>query len=263
MKNIKNYLRLSVLLVLLTSSSLSADKLSSIKQSGQIKVGINYNNKPFSFLNRNKRLIGFDIDLMRLIAKELNVKIKFKEITSKKQVINSLIGGRLDVVTSMLHNSKSEKYIDFSISYFYDGQALLAKTSSVKTSYKDYETGRVGNIENSISGKVFEIIQPVSELVFYKNMNDMKNALLRGQVEVITDNYSKLSLLAKTSNSKLKIIGKPFTIQPIGFAIKENESNFRDALNLAIQKLVKDGEYDKLYTQWFKEPAKRRPILWP
>ena len=249
--------------IILTASLLNADKLNDIKKSGVITVGVSYDNEPFSFLNRNKKLIGFDIEFLKLIAKELGVKIRFKEVTSKKQIINSLIGGRLDVVTSMLHNIKTDKYIDFSISYFYDGQSILAKSTLNKSSYKDFEAGKIGNIENSMSGKVFEVIQPLAELTYYTSMDKMKNDLLAGKISAITANYSILSLLAKRSNGRLKTIGKVFTLEPIAFAIGENESNLRDMLNLTIQKFVKDGTYNKLYKEWFKESPKKRPVLWP
>lgn len=259
-------IRLNFLLSLLcifSISTVSADKLNDIKESGKINVGISYDNEPFSFLNRSKKLIGFDVDLVKLIAKDLDVKVVFKEVTSKKQIINALIGGRLDLVTSFLHNTKSEKYIDFSISYFYDGQSILAKSNVEKYSYKDYETGKIGHIENSISGKIFEVIQPTVELKTYKDYDSMNKAVISGEIDAATASYSVLSLYEKRSNGKLITIGKPFTLEPIAFAISENESNLRDMLNLRIQKLVKDGEYDKLYKEWFKQAPTKKPILWP
>ena len=45
--------------------------------------------------------------------------------------------------------------------------------------------------------------------------------------------------------------------------LAENESNFRDAVNFAIQNAVKDGTYSKLYKKWFGENPKVLPEVWP
>ena len=254
---------LGLMVIFFTNSLAQADTLGNIKKSKQLMVGVSYDNEPFSFLNRNKKLIGFDIELIKLIAKNLNVKIKFIEMKSKRQIINSIIGEKIDIVTSMLHNNKSDKYIDFSITYFYDGQSILSKNKTNKTSYKEFDGSKIGSVEDSIAGKVFEIVQPLAELRYYTNINQLKKALINNEVDAITANYSILSLHAKKSNGKLITIGKPFTLEPVAFGIKENESNFRDLLNVIIQDIVKSGEYATLYEQWFRQKPKRKPILWP
>ncbi len=45
--------------------------------------------------------------------------------------------------------------------------------------------------------------------------------------------------------------------------VPENESNFKDAINFAIQKAVSDGTYAKLYEKWFGKYPDRLPEVWP
>ena len=45
--------------------------------------------------------------------------------------------------------------------------------------------------------------------------------------------------------------------------VPENESNFRDAINFAIQKSVLDGTYIKLYKKWFHKEPETLPEVWP
>lgn len=59
-----------------------------------IVVGINFNNYPYSFYDKNKKLIGFDIDLLEILAKELFISYKIIELPSwalHKELVNNNI----------------------------------------------------------------------------------------------------------------------------------------------------------------------------
>jgi ABC-type amino acid transport substrate-binding protein len=47
------------------------------------------------------------------------------------------------------------------------------------------------------------------------------------------------------------------------YHLLSNESNFRDAVNFALQKAVKDGYYAKSYKKWFGANPKVIPEVWP
>jgi polar amino acid transport system substrate-binding protein len=205
----------------------------------------------------------FDIDLTESIAKQIGVKANFTPVTYENR-IDFILKNKIDIiVASMTHKVETEKIIDFSIDYFYDGQAILAKNGSNATSFKDFVGKKVGAIENTQHGKVFEVVQPLSELVYFKNYDDALQALSKGKIDAITGEFGILSVKAKKSANDFKTVGKPFTIEPYAIGLKENESNLRDALNNAIQTMVKNGEYEKLYKKWFGKVPSQKPILWP
>ena len=65
------------------------------------------------------------------------------------------------------------------------------------------------------------------------------------------------------SNGKFKTIGEKFTYEPYGMGVPENESDFRDEINFALQEAVVDGTYEKLYLKWFKIKPEVLPPIWP
>lgn len=87
-------------------------------------------------------------------------------------------------------------------------------------------------------------------------------AFEKGEIDAITSDSTFLSEKAKKSNGKYKMIGKPFTIEPYAVGMRENESNFRDEINFAIQKMVKTGYYDEIYLKWLGQKPSVRPELW-
>lgn len=260
---IKSRLVILVLGLLLSSGVIYADKLADIKKAGVLKAGVKNDFDPFGFVSRTGKIIGFDIDMLEYITKQLGVKLELIPVTSANR-IDHILQDKVDVVAaSMTHKIKRDKKIDFTITYFFDGQAILARRSSSAKNYKDYEGKKVGALKGSTSGKVFEVVQPTSKVIYFDNVPIMIEAIKTKKIDAATSDYAFLSTKAKKSRGTLKTVGKPFTIEPYGMGIKENESNLRDELNFIIQKSVKTGVYDKIYKKWFNKKPRKKPTLWP
>jgi polar amino acid transport system substrate-binding protein len=252
-----------MILIICLGLNIYADKLADIKKSGILRVGVKVDFDPFGFKNRNGKIIGFDIDMMKYIADNLHVKLKLIPVSSSTR-IPFILSDKIDVAAaSMTHKIKRDRKIDFTISYFFDGQAIIARRTSHAKSYKDYEGKTVGALKGSSSGKVFEAVQPMSTVIYYDNVNQLKKALTNKKIAAFTSDYAFLSAIVKKSNSKFKVIGRPFTVEPYGMGMKENESNLRDELNFIIQRSVKTGVYTKIYKKWFGKRPRKKPPLWP
>lgn len=251
-----------IALFLMTLSILFADQLEKITTTGLLKAGVKSDFEPFGFFDPKNQLIGFDIDIAKFIAKELNVKIELVPVTSDNR-ISLLLEQKIDIiVASMTHKKIRDKDIDFSISYYFDGQGILGKDSLVANDYNDFQGKKLGTL-GAVSGKVFEIISPLTRIYYYDTVELLFSALDKDEIDAITSDTTFLYEKAKKSNGKYKMIGNPFTIEPYAVGIRENESNLRDEVNFAIQKMVKTGYYDAIYIKWFGVKPTVKPELWP
>ncbi|SNR64852.1 transporter substrate-binding domain-containing protein [Desulfurobacterium atlanticum] len=265
MKRLKGFwAMLMVLLVTIIGfSSAKAGTLDKIKQRGYMIVGVKYDFKPFGFVNEKGEVVGFDIDLVKYIAKKLGTKVKLVQVTSKTR-IPMLESGSVDLVAaSMTHKRKRDLPIDFTISYYFDGQAILARSDCKAKSYKDFAGKRVAAIQGATSGPNFKKVQPKAKIVYFQEYPQALMALMKGKVDAITTDYTWCATQAKDSHGKLKVIGEPFTYEPYGMGVRENDSDFRDAVNFAIQDAVLDGTYAKIYKKWFGKEPTRLPEVWP
>ncbi len=252
-----------LLVIVAFSTIIYADKFADIKSSGVLKAGVKYDFKPFGFVNESGKVVGFDIDLLKYIAKDLGVKVKFQQVTSKTR-IPLVSGGQIDIAAaSMTHKVQRDDTIDFTISYFFDGQSILTKSNSKATSVKDFSGKKVGAIQGATSGANFKKAVPRAKIVKFQEYPQAIMALKRGKIDAITTDLVWCSTQAADSKGKLKVVGKTISFEPYGMGIAENESNLRDAVNFAIQNSVKDGTYTKLYKKWFGESPKVLPELWP
>ena len=240
-----------------------ADKLADIKKSGTLNAGVKYDFKPFGFTNAKGKVVGFDIDLLEYIAKDLGVTVKFQQVTSKTR-IPLVSGGQIDVAAaSMTHKVKRDDTIDFSISYFFDGQSILAKKDFNAKEAKDFVDKRVGVIQGATSGENFKKLVPKAKIVSFQEYPQAVMALKRGKIDAITTDLVWCTTQANDSKGVFKVVGNTISFEPYGMGIAENESNLRDAVNFAIQKAVKDGTYRKLYNKWFGKDPTQLPELWP
>jgi polar amino acid transport system substrate-binding protein len=254
---------MSLAAIAILSGSVYADKLSDVKDAGVLKAGVKYDFKPFGFVNESGKVVGFDIDLLKYIAKDLGVKVKFQQVTSKTR-IPLVAGGQIDIAAaSMTHKVKRDDTIDFTISYFFDGQSMLVRKGEKIRTAKGFAGKKVGAIQGATSGENFKKVSPKAKIVYFQEYPQAVMALRKGKIDAVTTDLVWCSTQAKDSHGKLKVTGGTLSVEPYGMGIAENESNFRDAVNFAIQKAVKDGTYSKLYKKWFGENPKVLPEVWP
>ena len=254
---------ITFILFILLSNTLYADKLAEVKKKGFMLAGVKADFEPFGFRDKYGNLIGFDIDLSKYIAKKLGIKVKYKVVTSKTR-INLLEKDYIDIViATMTHNVKRDKRIDYTISYFFDGLAILT-TKYVKVNHHfGFNGKKVGMIAGSTSGVTFKRKVYKARMVEFESYDAALNALAIGKIDAITTDMVWCKQVAGKSEGKLRVLDKKLSDEPYGMGIASNESNFRDAVNFAIQDAVRDGSYTKYYNKWFHENPPKLPETWP
>jgi polar amino acid transport system substrate-binding protein len=168
--------------LLFIQNFLVADRLDDIKTSGVLKAGVKHDFEPFGFKNSDGEIVGFDIDLLQYIATDLKVKLKTQQVTSKNR-IEMVQNNTVDIVAvSMTHKKSRDKTIDFTISYFFDGQALLTRKYCKKRKATGFNGKEVGAIEGATSGINLKKIAPkvgltpqCMNLYFYKYCDIISN----------------------------------------------------------------------------------------
>lgn len=244
-------------------SSVFADKLQDIKDKGFLIAGVKYDFKPFGFINENGRIDGFDIDLVKYISSKLDVDVRFKQVTSTNR-IKLLVNNDVDlVIASMTHKLSRDKDIDFSISYFFDGQAMLVLKNDARKDYTQYEGAKIGAINGATSGGNFKKLLPSAKMIYYNEYPQALRALKAGFLDAITTDLAWCTLQAIESRGKFKVLDDILSYEPYGIGVIENESNYLDEINEILQDSVLDGTYANIYEKWFRKLPSKLPEVWP
>ena len=130
--------------MLLAAFSTHADQLSEILDAGVIKIAVPESFPPFGSVGSSLEHEGYDVDVAKLIAENLGVKVEIVPVSSKQR-IPFLSSGKVDlVVSSMGANPERAKSIWFSSAYapFFSG--VFAADSMDITSVADLAGKKVG-----------------------------------------------------------------------------------------------------------------------
>ena len=69
----------------------------SIKRRGVLRVGVLADRLPFVFVTRDGNLVGFDVEMAQLLARDLGVRVEFVEMEDSTALPRLLATGRIDV----------------------------------------------------------------------------------------------------------------------------------------------------------------------
>ncbi len=231
--------------------------LEQILKRGELRVGFEAGYMPFEMTDKKGNFIGFDIDIAKEMAKAMGVK--FVPVnTAWDGIIPSLITGKFDIIMSgMTITQERNLKVNFADPYIVVGQTILIKKElkdKVK-SYKDLNDPKY--IVTSKLGTTGE--QAVKRLIpkaTYKSFETETEAameVLNGKADAFVYDLPYCAVFyAQHGKDKLIFLDKPFTYEPLAWAINKGDPDFLNWLNNFLRQIKNDGRYDYYYRKWFK-----------
>ncbi|WNI34223.1 glutamate ABC transporter substrate-binding protein [Streptomyces sp. ITFR-6] len=245
-----------------------------IKARGKLIAGVDQNSFQWGYRNPESRgLEGFDIDLVRAIAKDIlgdPDDVIFRAIPTNQRIA-ALENDKVDVVVrTMTINCARLDQVSFSTAYFQAGQQVLAPKESTITGYDSSLAGkRVCTAEGSTA---YEALQKQSFGSVFKDKHDGTDAdedlltvpnqldclvrLQMGEVDaIVTDNALAAGQAAQDPAVELKG-DKPFTTEYYGVATKKGADDLVARVN---QVLVdyraggKNSPWMRSYRNWLQD----------
>ena len=127
----KKFLVLIAILVMSTAAN-AESKLETIKKNGELRVGTTGDFDPMSIKDpATNEYKGFDIDVMKELAKDLGVKVKFVP-AEWKTIVAGITANRYDISTSVTKTAKRAEVVGFTETYFKYGTVPLVLKKNLK-----------------------------------------------------------------------------------------------------------------------------------
>ena len=243
---------------LVSSAAAAGSILDNVKKTGVVKVGIQTTVPPMGYIDETGEWTGFDVDLAEAVAQKMGVKLE-KVNANTKTRISFLADGRIDMsLANMSHTKSREEAIDFAEpSYIWTGKIFYAKKGRFK-SYKDLGGKRicVEQGSNAYIAAPQEIEKHTKEkptmMPFATNPNaECFMALKQGKVDAFTQDSTIISAVAGKEGVEYEAVGPIYSPGLYSIGVPENDSNWRDAISFALQDMIKDGTFEKIYQKWF------------
>ena len=191
---------------------------------------------------------GFDVDVATYIAKELGVdaaNIEWKEAPSAERE-NLIKNGDVDfVVATYSITDERKQEVDFAGPYFIAHQDLLVRENETSITGPDSLNGKkLCSVTGSTSAqRVKDEYAEQTQLQEYGGYSECVSGLESGAVDAITTDDTILAGLAAANEGKFKLVGEGFSDENYGVGVKKGETQMRDDINAAIQKMFDDGAW--------------------
>lgn len=207
---------------------------------------------PMEFMDNEKNIVGFDIDLIKEIGKAVGVNIEIKN-TSWDGIFAELESGKYQaVVSGVTITDEKKSSMDFSNPYLNAGQVLVVKKVANVTKLEDLVGKKVG-AQIGTTGAIAISKTPGLKLIPYDKIDMAFQNLANGNIQgVVVDLNIAVNFIFQNINyqNKFKIVGRPLTEEWLGIAIKKGDVKTLMLINNGLEKIKTSGKLDEIITKW-------------
>ena len=206
---------------------------------------------PFSFV-RNKKPMGFEVEILRAALKNRGIKLVAKPMGDWEMAQAELSGGVVQILSGMARTELREKLFLFpdmptlsmGAKFFVPKQnrvqnlkELRGKTVSVKKGTIHHSTAQAfGGLK----------VKP------YETEEEALKALWLGEVEAFFGpDKTAYYLIDKNDFTGVSAVGEALNKTPVYFALYKGETELRNTVDQGLREITATGEYDRIYRKWF------------
>lgn len=249
-----------LLAMLIGSASASAASLDDIIARGKVLIGVDLSVPPFGITNAEMQPDGLDVDVAKLLAKDLGVELELVPVTGQSR-IPSLQTEKVDFVVASF-GIYSERALSVAFSNPYGGHTsvIIAPQATEISSLEDLAGKRVGVPRGTAHEKILsEANIEGMELVRFDDDSTTLNALVAGQVDAIgTVNYIAAQLQERYPDQGYE--EKTTYLESFyGVGLRRNDPDLLHWLNTVLFVHKQSGELAEIYEKWMKTPLPTLP----
>lgn len=246
---------LASVLTMAVSAKGSDDLLETIQKRGTIIVGLEGDWAPWSYVDENDELTGYDVEVAKAIADKLGVEIQIVP-GEWDGLFAGMDAGRYDMVVNGVEvtEERADKY-DFSTPYAYIRTALIVKGDN--DSIKTFEDLKGKKTANSIASTYMNLAESYGATCYgVSTLDETLTMVLQGRVDATLNAIvSFTDYMAQHPDSNLKVVATTDEASNVAIPMRKGDetASLREAVNKAIDELREDGTLSELSTRFFGE----------
>jgi glutamate/aspartate transport system substrate-binding protein len=247
--------------------------LRKVKETGTFTIGHRESSLPLSYLGESLQPIGFSIELCKHVADAMRAKLGMPDLTIKYNSVTSanriplVANGTVDIECGSTANMTArQKQVGFSYTLFVPQFRWIARAKS------DINTA------DDLRGKTVVVTAGTNTALF---VNKMNNDDKLGMTVVQGKDHAESFLLVETgrasawmeddvliagfrANAKVpadfKLLDKSYPSDPYALMLRKDDPQFKTLVDDTLAKLMRSGEFEKLYVRWFQSPIPPKGI---
>ena len=222
-----------------------------------VRVATDATYQPFEFLDKDKNIVGYDIDLINAICDLAKCKPNVKSV-AWEGIFPALQKGDYDaVISGVTITDERKKTMDFSDPYMEVGQVVLVRAGETRiTGLSDLADKSVAvqkGTTNFDTATQFQKEKKIKTVKAFGTFDLAVKSLLNKDVDAVIIDNTAASGYMGTNPNQLKVAGDKFTNEALGIVVRKGDTALVSAFNAALKVLKDNGTLDKLYQKWFVE----------
>lgn len=228
-----------------------------IRSRGELRIGTNPPYQPNEFKDRDGKIIGFDVDVMKAVSQVLGLRPVFVE-SEFDRIIPAIQAGTFDMgMSSFTDTLEREEVVDF-VTYFNAGVQWAQRTGDEDidpddacglrvavqtTTYQDTDEVPAKSEACVAAGR-----EPIVK-VKYDTQDQAVTAVLLGQADAFSADSPVTAYAVKKADGELKPAGPQYDAAPYGYPVRKG-APLAVALQAAVQYVIDHGYFRTIAEHW-------------
>ncbi len=223
---------------------------SDVIASNSIIVGTNAEFPPYTFF-KDGQLTGFDIELITLVAQQLNRPVYIKDMSFDGLVIEAQ-QGRIDVIAAGLtETAERAKRLYFTPAYITNDPFVILTTQAKKVTSLEQLVGKKVVVNEGFTAEQFMEQQPNITLIRLATVSEAILAITTGQADAFVSAQVAITPFLKQQTTQ-NIVATPLpnTGDSIALAISRKKPELAQQITHVINQFIQDGTISTLKQKW-------------
>jgi ABC-type amino acid transport substrate-binding protein len=257
----------ALILAVSAPAAVAGPALDRIKQSGKIVIAHRESSVPFSYVLPDKKPVGYAVELCLKVAEAVRKKLEMKALAPEfLQVtpanrIAVIAEGKADLECGSTTNNKERREkVAFTVPHYITGARYMVRADSRIDDLQHFEKKKLVSTKGTT---------PLKAIHQANNERLLGIAILEASdhakaVEMVengeADGFAMDDVLlyglisGRPDPSKLKVVGKFLTIEPLAIMLPKEDPEFKKIVDDEMKRLINSREAHAVYDKWFAKP---------
>jgi glutamate/aspartate transport system substrate-binding protein len=241
--------------------------LERIRTHGKIVVAHRESSVPFSYIDANKKPIGYAIDLCVRLAEATRKKlgmaelrVEFLQVTPANR-IQTIAEGKADLECgSTTNNAERRQQVAFTIPHYITGARYLVRVDSPINELRQFGGKKLVSTKGTTPLKSIQQAnrdgQMGIEILEAPDHLRAVEMVEKGEADGFAmDDVLLYGLIAaRPEPGRLKVVGKFLTIEPLAIMLSKDDADFKRVLDDEMRRLIASREAYTIFERWFSKP---------
>jgi polar amino acid transport system substrate-binding protein len=242
-----------------------ARALDQVLSSRRLRAGINPTLVPFGQFNERNEIDGFDADIAREIARQMNVELEIVRVGSPDR-IPFLQSDRIDIVLGAITRTVERALvIDYTVPLHTQSVVVLTKQSGTAVPINtpaDLNNAQVRlvQVRGTVGIPWIQANAPQAQITLLDNYPDTFRAIQQGRAYAMVDVFESVVIpMRNTAGVQWKVLEQVLGSTWVGIGVQKGNHSLRDVLNVVLFEMHRSGFVNRAWEKFFGSPM-RTPV---